>query len=195
MNLEEKIEHLRVTSMEEARAKGNAIIENYTSTLEDLFNKHCEETMRQSEIRVKSEANSARLKLNQISSKAQIELKRELSKVQNDLKEELFQEVRTMLADYMSAPAYVDLLCDYINQAAHFADGQAMTIYINPDDADKKEELESRTGMTLTVSRENFIGGIRAVIQEKNILIDHSFKDAIASEYDKFSFKGGADLA
>ena len=65
-----------------------------------------------------------------------------------------------------------------------------MTIYINPTDADKKEYLEEHTGMALTVSKEDFIGGVRAVIQEKNILIDH----AIENEYRKFLFKGGVQV-
>ena len=33
----------------------------------------------------------------------------------------------------------------------------AMTIYINPSDADKKTYLEERTGMTLTISKVDFI--------------------------------------
>ena len=69
-----------------------------------------------------------------------------------------------------------------------------MTIYINPTDEDKKAELEERTGASLTVSREDFIGGIRAVIHAKNILIDHSFKASLAEEYEKFLGVAGDEL-
>ena len=51
-----------------------------------------------------------------------------------------------------------------------------MTIYINPSDADKKTYLEERTGMTLTISKVDFIGGVRAVVPEKNVLVDYAFK-------------------
>ena len=94
----------------------------------------------------------------------------------------------------MKTEEYKHLLVAYIEKAARFAGGEAMTIYINPTDADKKEYLEEHTGMTLTISKEDFIGGVRAVIHERNILIDRAFKGAIDNEYHKFVFKGGAGV-
>ena len=41
MTLEEKITHLRTTSMEEARAEGNAIIDSYRKALEKVLEDHC----------------------------------------------------------------------------------------------------------------------------------------------------------
>ena len=38
MTLEEKIENLQAASMEEARAQGNAIIQNHKEALEKLYN-------------------------------------------------------------------------------------------------------------------------------------------------------------
>ena len=43
----------------------------------------------------------------------------------------------------------------------------------------------------LTVSAEDFRGGVRAVIRSRNILIDNSFKTQLRNEYDKFMFAGG----
>ena len=40
MTLEEKINHLRTTSMEEARAESNAIIDSYRDALEKVFEDH-----------------------------------------------------------------------------------------------------------------------------------------------------------
>ena len=54
-----------------------------------------------------------------------------------------------------------------------------------------KDYLEEHTGMELTVSKEDFKGGIRAVLRGRNILIDHAFKGALESEYQKFLFRGG----
>ena len=70
-----------------------------------------------------------------------------------------------------------------------------MTIYINPSDADKKEYLEEHTGMRVTVSKEDFKGGIRAVLRQRNILIDHAFKGALEREYQQFLFRGGVEGA
>ena len=127
-------------------------------------------------------------------SKAQLELKRELGKTQKKLKKMLFEEVNEKIAEYMKTEDYKNLLVTYIEKAATFADGAAMTIYINPSDEDKKQYLEEHTGMSLTVSKEDFTGGVRAVIHDRNILIDHAFKGGIEREYQKFAFKGGTGI-
>ena len=194
MTIEEKISHLKDAAMEEARAEANAIMKQHEDALMGVFEQHRTEEIRQSETRVKAERVHANQQLNMAMSKAQLELKRELSKTQNELKKDLFREVEELLQEYMKTEEYRSLLVEYIRKAAKFADGAAMTIYINPTDADKKEYLEEYTGMMLTVSKEDFIGGVRAVIREKNILIDHAFKGALENEYQKFSFKGGAQI-
>ena len=168
--------------MEEARAEGNAIMKQHEDALLGVFDQHRAEILRQSETRVKAESVNAQQQLIMAMSKAQLELKRELSKTQKELKKELFEEVREVVQEYMKTEEYTRLLIAYIEKAAKFADGASMTIYINPTDEDKKEYLE------------DFIGGVRAVIHEKNILIDHAFKGAIEGEYRKFVFKGGVQV-
>lgn len=194
LTLEEKISHLKDAAMEEARAEANAIMKQHEDALAGVFEQHRAEDIRQSETRVKTERVHANQQLNMAMSKAQLELKRELSKTQNELKKALFQEVEALVQEYMKTEDYKRLLVEYIRKAAKFADGAAIKIYINPTDADKKEYLEEYTGMMLTVSKEDFIGGVRAVIRERNILIDHAFKGALENEYQKFSFKGGAQV-
>ncbi len=194
MTIEERISHLQSAAMEEARAEGNAIMKQHEDALLGVFDQHRAEILRQSETRVKAERVNAQQQLNMAMSKAQLELKRELSKTQKELKKELFEEVREVVQEYMKTEEYPRLLMAYIEKAAKFADGASMTIYINPTDEDKKEYLEEHTGMSLMVSKEDFIGGVRAVIHEKNILIDHAFKGAIEGEYRKFVFKGGVQV-
>lgn len=194
MTIEEKIFHLQTAAMEEARAEGNAIIKQHEDALNGVFEQHRAEAVRQSETRIKAETVNGQQQLNMAMSKAQLELKREYGQTQNELKKELFREVEELLREYMKKDEYRDLLVQYIEKAARFADGASMTIYINPSDADKKEYLEEHTGMRLTVSKEDFVGGVRAVVHDRNILIDHAFKGALESEYQKFMFKGGAGV-
>ena len=94
MTLEEKISHLQTTSMEQARAEGNAIIDSHKEALEKVFEDH-------------------------------------------------------------------------------------------------KTEARDRH----TPSAEDFIGGVRAVIRSRNVLIDNSFKTQLRNEYDKFLFLGGDGIA
>ncbi|MFR9100235.1 MAG: V-type ATP synthase subunit E [Anaerostipes hadrus] len=191
VTVEEKISHIREAAMEEARARGNEIIDQHQKALESVFKTHKQEAVMQADTRIKTETASARQLLNTATSKGQLKLRRQLSRVQNELKNKLFEEVREMTDEYMKTEEYKELLVSCIAKAARFADGNPLTIYINSSDQDKKEFLEKRTGMTVTVSEEDFIGGIRSVIPGRNILIDHSFSGALEKEYEEFTFKGG----
>ena len=191
MTLEEKIADLRITSMEQARAEGNAIIDSHRDALEKVFEDHKAEALHQSETRIKAETTNARLSLNQASAKSQLEIKRRQGKIQQELKDKIFEEVMGLVKDYMKTRAYDDFLIKCIRQAQHFAGSDPVVIYINPSDEQKRSDLSDATGADLTVSSEDFIGGVRAVIRSRNILIDNSFKTQLRNEYDKFIFLGG----
>ncbi len=191
MTLEEKIAHLQTTSMEQARAEGNAIINSHREALEKVLEDHKAEALRQSETRIKAETTNARLSLNQAAAKSQLEIKRRQGKVQQELKDKIFEEVMGLVNDYMKTEAYGDFLVRCIRQAVHFAGQDPVTIYLNPSDEAKRADLEDATGVHLTISAEDFIGGVRAVIRSRNILIDNSFRTQLRNEYDKFIFLGG----
>ena len=191
MTLEEKIAHLRTTSMEQARAEGNAVIDAHREALEKVLEDHKAEALRQSETRIKAETTNARLSLNQAAAKSQLEIKRRQGKVQQELKDKIFEEVMGLVNDYMKTEAYGDFLVKCIRQAMHFAGQDPVTIYLNPSDESKRPDLEDATGVHLTISAEDFIGGVRAVIRSRNILIDNSFLTHLRNEYDKFIFLGG----
>ena len=91
----------------------------------------------------------------------------------------------------MKTEAYNDFLVRCIRQAVDFAGEDPVVIYINPSDERKRSDLEDATRVRLTISAEDFIGGVRAVIRSRNILIDNSFKTQLRNEYDKFMFAGG----
>ena len=191
MTVEEKIAHLRTTSMEQARTEGNAIIDSHREALEKVFKDHKAEALRQSETRIKAETTNARLSLNQAAAKSQLEIKRRQGKVQQELKDKVFKEALELVKDYMKTEAYDDFLIRCIRSAECFAGNTDLVIYINPSDERKRSDLEDATGIHLTISAEDFIGGVRSVIRSRNILIDNSFKTQLRNEYDKFIFLGG----
>ncbi|MDR1801134.1 MAG: V-type ATP synthase subunit E [Lachnospiraceae bacterium] len=195
MNINEKVDILRRSVMQEARIRGNAILDQHKDALGGIMSQHRVEALRQQETRIKAEQVQSRQRLNMAASSAQLELKRTLGKTHEELKKKLFEEVDLVVADYMKTDEYKALLVKYIQGAISFAKGEAMTVYINPTDEDKKDWLEGQTGIALTVSKVDFIGGVRAVMHDRNILIDHAFKGAIENEYSRFLFKGGDTLA
>ena len=60
MTLDEKIAHLQEVVMTDARAEGNAIIENHRKALESLYEKHKEEKQAQYRLRIQSETTRLR---------------------------------------------------------------------------------------------------------------------------------------
>ena len=190
MTLEEKITHLQSSSMEQARAEGNAIIDSHRERLEKELADHKKESMHQCKLRIMEEKTKAKLALNQARAKFQLEQRRRRGKVQQELKDKIFDEAKQLVAEYMKTEAYDEFLVKCIRQAEKYAGDELVTIYINGSDEAKREELEELTGVSLTVSEEDFIGGVRAVISSRNILIDHSFRTQIRDEYEKFLLGG-----
>lgn len=190
MTLEEKIAHLQTSSMEQARAEGNAIIDAHREMLEKELADYKKEAMHQSKLRIMEEKTKAKLALNQTRAKYQLEQKRRRGKVQQELKDKIFHEVRQMVGEYMKTKAYDEFLVKCIRQADKYAGDNLVTVYINASDKEKREKLEEITGVSLTISAEDFIGGVRAVIHSRNILIDHSFLTQLRDEYEKFLLGG-----
>lgn len=191
MTLEEKIAEIQASSMEASRAEGNEIIESYRAALDKVFEDHKQEAIRQMETRIKAETINVRQQKNQAMAKAQLELKRQEGRVQKELKDKVFREVMELVEEYMKTEEYREFLLRCIQKSVEFAAGEELTIYINPSDKDMKEELELHSETILTISKEDFIGGVRAVIRGRNVLIDHSFRTALRTEYDEFVFQGG----
>ena len=98
----------------------------------------------------------------------------------------MFQEVKEKLIQFKTTPSYYELLCWQIKEAMEFARGDNITIYIDPSDQALKTSLEADTLSVLTISTREFTGGIRAVITDKNILIDHSFLTRLEEQRSSF---------
>lgn len=101
-------------------------------------------------------------------------------------KEELFARVEEKLAAYRKTPAYEEFLVSRIAYAEKFADGAEMTVYFDPADSDRMERIAERTGCCAAISDKSFLGGIRAVIPAKNVLIDESFLTRLNREKENF---------
>ena len=91
----------------------------------------------------------------------------------------------------MQSPEYLDYLCKQIRNVQEFAGTDPVHISISSGDSDKLDILTAKTGAELTLSKDDFIGGVRAAIPEKNIMIDNSFLEELESMRKEFKFDGG----
>ena len=82
-------------------------------------------------------------------------------------------------------------LCKQIQEVKSFAGEDEIQISLSSGDSSKLEALSQKTGAELTVSSDDFIGGIRAAIPQKNIMIDNYFLEGLESMRKEFKFDGG----
>ena len=167
MTIDEKLQHFYEVSLEEAREDAAQAIQKHKKLL------------------------SEKLEVNKALSAEQITLKRDWSKKQEELKEALFGEVSTKIRDFMSTPEYETYLCRKIKEAQDFAENDEIHIFLSSTDRERLDALIQKTGVSLQVSGEDFIGGIRAEIPHKNILIDNSFAANLDAMRKEFNFDGG----
>lgn len=191
MTNEEKLQNFQAMTMETARKKGAEEIDAYLESMEQAFEEHknMKEQQAQGAIRTIRE-NLHKVKNKEVSLE-QIRLRHEYSQKHEELKEKLFSEVNDLLANYMRTPAYEKLLLSQIKKDLQFAKGEPVVIYIDPADSTYLMNLEMEAGTTLTVSEYSFGGGTRAVLPERNVLIDDSFDTKVKEIMENFSFTGG----
>ena len=124
---------------------------------------------------------------NRALSMEQNKIKRDIGEKHHQVKEQIFADVEQMLRDYMDTEDYILWLVDRIHEIKRFARGQEVQIFVDPSDAEKIPALEARTQVRLTVSDTPFMGGVRAVLPAKNILMDYSFATRLAEEKNDFT--------
>ena len=191
MTIEEKLQHFYDTSVAEAQTEAENTLEAHKKSLEEMLEKHKESRKMDAEAQIKAETENATREVNKALSAEQLTLRRDWTAKQNELRNELFVEVKNHLEDFMENPEYQDYLCTRIQKAREFAGNDEIFIYLSPNDKELLDSLTARTGCPLQVSSENFLGGIRAEIPAKNILIDNSFLSAYEKLKKEFKFDGG----
>lgn len=191
MTIDEKLQHFYEVSLEEAREDAAQAIQKHKKLLSEKLEEHRQLSRQNAEAEVKAETEHVRREVNKALSAEQITLKRDWFKKQEELKEALFGEVSTKIRDFMSTSEYETYLCRKIKEAQDFAENDEIHIFLSSTDRERLDALIQKTGISLQVSGEDFIGGIRAEIPHKNILIDNSFAANLDSMRKEFKFDGG----
>ncbi len=191
MTIDEKLSHFYDVTIEDAQAKAAGILEEHRKALAQMTEKHKADSQENAQVQIKAETANARREINKALSAEQLTIKRDWTKKQNELKEKLFAEIKTQMENFRNTPDYPAYLESKIKEALDFAEQDKINIYISPEDSALLPDLVERTKAFITVSAEDFLGGIKATIPHKNILIDHSFAGNFQAVYKEFKFDGG----
>jgi vacuolar-type H+-ATPase subunit E/Vma4 len=175
MTLDEKLDHFYTSVIESATKQNIEIVEEYKKTLQKNFEERKDAAMRKAEANYRMASDNIIRERNRKLSAESMEIRRKVLDKTAEVSERIFTDVKQKLEDFMKTSEYDELLCAQIKNANSFAKGDEIVVYLNPSDAQKISTLEEKTGVSLTVSNRDFIGGSRAVIPSRSILIDNSF--------------------
>ncbi len=175
MTLDEKLDHFYSSVIDSATKQNIEIVEEYKKTLQKNYEERKDAALRKAEANYRMASDNIIRERNRRLSAEAMEIRRKVLEKTAEISDRVFEEVKQKITDFMKTPEYDELLCTQIKSAAGFAKGDVITVYINPSDEQKKKILEEKTGVSLTVSDRDFIGGTRAVIPSRSILIDNSF--------------------
>ena len=187
MTLEEKLEKFKTSAIDNATKNCLLMIENYEQTAKSDFEEYKSQAQEKYKNTLKVKSQDIIKKKNQNLTKEKLEAKRLVNNKSLEIKNDLFSEITKKLQEYKKTPDYLNTLISEINKVIDFAKQSNFIVYLDPDDYSLKDTLEKETGITLTINEESFDGGIKAIIQDKNILIDESFASKIEEERSKFS--------
>lgn len=188
MTTEEKLERFQQFCMEDVHARSAKVLDEYTAALEKAFAEHQADAQRHARMQIDTETEKIKRDINRKLSIEQINLKRTLGHKQDELKDMLFVELRDMLANFMETSQYLRLLEKQIKAAIRIAGDEPLIIYMDPADEDKARRLSFDHRALIRISEYSFLGGTRAVIPGKNILIDNSFQTKLAEARENFKF-------
>ena len=187
MNIKEKAEHFYNTAVDAATALNTSMVEEYTQLMKKNYEEYKKEAEQKAASYLKQESEKLHREKNSALAVQILSIRHKQSDLSHELTEQLFTDVKNRLNSFMKTEEYVLLLEKQIKDAIAFSKGLPMTVYINPSDEDKKIRLEESTGIEITISDRDFWGGIRAVIHEKDILINNSFESKFIDAKEQFS--------
>lgn len=191
MTTEEKLENFYNHSIESAHNEAERLINEHQAALDQLFSEHQETKKRQTAAELAAEKEKLKRENNKTLSTEQLQIKRTLSLKNMELKNKLFAEVEEKLLAFKKTPEYETYLCQKIKAASDFAQSSAIEFYLDASDSALSDTISRKAGVPIQIYPEKFMGGLRAVIPEKHILIDNSFAAMLQEERDSFIFEGG----
>ncbi len=190
MTTAEKLVHFQEDAMMTARAESAKELDAYSENLNRIYTEHVKAARLQAQSHLRLAKESLRREHNRQLSRRQLETRRKLTMTMDEIIEDLFSRVRNMINTFKKEDAYLESLLENIQEAKKAAKGQELVIYIDKSDEKLLAQLTERTGLSILVSEEELVGGITALIPQKNMLIDLSYSSKIKEAKENLQLGG-----
>ena len=186
MGSEEKLQQFYENIIRNIDDKAQNELSEYAASLQPQLEEYrnlAAETARHAQ---QLEAENLKKAARQEVSKEVIACKHLLAQKEADYIEKVFANTLEMIDGFRKTQDYKRLIKKYIYEAIEFAKEDELIIYLDLDDSDFKQEFEEEFGREIRVSSYSFGGGLRALIPERNVLIENSFSSKLQEQLQIF---------
>lgn len=191
MDLEDKFAYFETQVNQQAQDIIDEQVNQYRATLQKDYDEFVKNTNQEFDAKFANAKKNMRKELNKNISQSQIHLQRDLYLQEEKLKKSLFAEFNSAIQNYMQTDEYRNQLVVMINNLKDYAEKnrEELVVYINHSDQGMIETLLEETNANIQISDREFLGGVRGVLKDRQVLIDYSFSTLLANVEDSFTIK------
>ncbi|HCT97302.1 hypothetical protein FPV25_00215 [Carnobacterium sp. PL17GRE32] len=191
MDLEDKFAYFETQVNQQAQDIIDEQVNQYRATLQKDYDEFVKNTNQEFDAKFANAKKDMRKELNKNISQSQIHLQRDLYLQEEKLKKSLFAEFNDAIQNYMQTDEYRNQLVVMINNLKDYAEKnrEELVVYINHSDQGMIETLLEETNANIQISDREFLGGVRGVLKDRQVLIDYSFSTLLANVEDSFTIK------
>lgn len=191
MDLEDKFAYFETQVNQQAQDIIDEQVNQYRATLQKDYDEFVKNTNQEFDAKFVNAKKDMRKGLNKNISQSQIHLQRDLYLQEEKLKKTLFADFNDAIQNYMQTDEYRNQLVVMINNLKDYAEKnrEELVVYINHSDQGMIETLFEETNANIQISDREFLGGVRGVLKDRQVLIDYSFSTLLANVEDSFTIK------
>ncbi|MBR2129274.1 V-type ATP synthase subunit E [Aerococcus sp.] len=191
MDLEDKFAYFETQVNQQVQDIIDEQVNQYRATLQKDYDEFVKNTNQEFDAKFVNAKKEMRKELNKNIAQSQIHLQRDLYLQEEKLKKKLFAEFNDAIQNYMQTDEYRNQLVVMINNLKDYAEKnrEELVVYINHSDQGMIETLLEETNANIQISDREFLGGVRGVLKDRQVLIDFSFSTLLANVEDSFTIK------
>ena len=210
MNVSHKLEFFSKAAIQEALNQKDEITAEMDAEMERTLEEIRQDTEKQMAARIQSESYKIDQVKNREIIQASTEAKKSLIELRGQLMDDLFGNVANRIDAFVTGPGYLDYLTKAIEKAIRRHQGQGQRqredqssdqskcqVLLTPRDMVHAPELARLLSLSLNSfqeAREDFVGGFKLYLAEKNAMEDHSFRSRLTEERSNFVLFKIADI-
>ena len=186
MTLDEKLTNFTEYCVLAAKKKSEELILQQQAALDKDFEAYTVKSQEIADTQIKIEKENLEKKLNKELSNEQLHSKQLIGEARIELSDKI--------SNFINTKEYMELISSQIEYALKFADGDELIIYVDSTDESRLHELCARHQTDcIKISEHSFMGGTKALLPKKNILIDNSFAKKLETAKLRFMFDLGGE--